>query len=127
MSYKVLIVDDSKLARMAVIKVLMALHPQWSRIEASNADEALQMMSDLRPEIALLDFNMPGRDGLDLAGHIARSNPGVQVAVISANSQQEIVERTRDVGAYFIAKPMTQEKLAAFLAIAVERLKSEKA
>ena len=36
---KILIVDDSKLARMAVAKMLGNLHPDWTRVEAANADE----------------------------------------------------------------------------------------
>ena len=44
MTQKVLIVDDSKLARMAVIKALNSLRPDWTRIEASNADEALALI-----------------------------------------------------------------------------------
>ena len=64
MSYKLLIVDDSKLARMSVAKVLTALRPDWSNVQASNADEAVALASSEGVDIALLDFNMPGRDGL---------------------------------------------------------------
>ena len=49
MTYKVLIVDDSKLARMSVIKALSALMPDWTRVEAANADEALAVMARERP------------------------------------------------------------------------------
>ena len=49
MSYKILIVDDSKLARMAVIKALNALYPDWTRLEAANADEALKSMKEDNP------------------------------------------------------------------------------
>jgi CheY-like chemotaxis protein len=67
MTYSVLIVDDSKLARMAVAKALSTLHPDWARVEATNAEEALVLARQSPPDIALLDFNMPGRDGLALA------------------------------------------------------------
>ena len=43
MGYRVLVVVDSKLARMAVAKVLTALHPDWARVEAANADESLAL------------------------------------------------------------------------------------
>jgi hypothetical protein len=39
--YRVLIVDDSKLARMTVAKALKAIYPEWQRVEAASADEAL--------------------------------------------------------------------------------------
>ena len=70
MSYKVLVVDDSKLARMAVNKVLLALRPDWIRVEAANADEALASLAETKPDLAVMDFNMPGRDGLKLVADI---------------------------------------------------------
>ena len=55
MTHKVLIVDDSKLARMAVAKALNALHPDWTRVEASNAQEALEHINQGAVDIILLD------------------------------------------------------------------------
>lgn len=123
MSYKILIVDDSKLARMAVAKALNTLYPGWIRIEASNAEEAVAAVKDKAPDIALLDFNMPGRDGLELAAELKRANPHMPVAVVSANRQQEILDRARAAGAAFLAKPLTEEALAAFLKAAEQELK----
>ena len=123
MSYKILIVDDSKLARMAVNKALNALYPDWIRLEASNAEEAVAAVKEKAPDIAVLDFNMPGRDGLDLARELRQSNPHMPVAVISANHQQEILDRARAAGATFLAKPLTEEALAEFLKAALQELK----
>ena len=124
MTYKILIVDDSKLARMAVAKALNALHPDWTRVEAANADDALALARDQAFDLALLDFNMPGRDGLDLAAELLRMNPTLPLAVVSANQQDEIVGRARDIGAAFLPKPLTERILAGFLAEAVERLRA---
>ena len=122
MDYKVLIVDDSKLARMAVNKAINAFHPGWIRVEAANAEEALRSLKQSAPDIALIDFNMPGRDGLDLAADLRQSNPAMPVAVISANHQQEIVNRARAVGATFLAKPLTEQAVGEFLKAAVQEL-----
>ncbi len=122
MAYKVLIVDDSKLARMAVAKALTSLRPDWPRIEATNADEALTLAKQSAIDIALLDFNMPGRDGLALAAEIRALDPQVAVALISANVQQEILDRAHQVGATFLAKPLTTDVIGAFLADAETRL-----
>ena len=122
MIYKVLIVDDSKLARMAVNKALRVLYPEWPRLEAPNVEEALQLMKQSNPDIALVDFNMPGRDGIDLAMELRRSSPHMQVAVISANRQQQILDRTHAAGAAFLPKPLTEEALAEFLEAAVRAL-----
>jgi DNA-binding response OmpR family regulator len=74
--------------------------------------------------MALLDFNMPGRNGLVLAGELRQSNPGMPLAVISANHQEEVVTRAREVGAMFLPKPLTQEALSEFVTSAEKRLKA---
>jgi CheY-like chemotaxis protein len=122
MSYKILIVDDSKLARMSVAKLLNALKPDWTRYEAANAEDAMKSLADAQPDIVLLDFNMPGRDGLDIAAELRRRNPSMPVAVISANIQVEIVNRAADAGAAFLSKPLTEQALAVFLTDAEMRL-----
>jgi len=122
MTYKILVVDDSKLARMSVAKALTALRPDWTRLEAANADEALILVEQSPIDIALLDFNMPGRDGLELAAELLAGNPGMPVAVISANHQSEIVARAREVGAIFLTKPITEQALGDFIDKAVGKL-----
>jgi DNA-binding NarL/FixJ family response regulator len=122
MTYRILIVDDSKLARMAVAKALNAVRPDWTRIEATNADEALSLARERAADVALLDFNMPGRDGLHLAAELRELDPGMPIALISANHQEEIVRRAHDVGATFLPKPLTEQTLSEFVARAVRQL-----
>lgn len=124
MSYKILIVDDSKLARMAMTKALSALRPDWSRIEATNADEAVARFTESGPDIALLDFNMPGRDGLELASELHSLKPDMPLALISANTQQEIVAQAQQIGATFLPKPLTEQRLSDFLSVAERRLRA---
>jgi len=121
LTHKVLIVDDSKLARMAVIKALDALHPDWLRVEASNAEEALEHIGQGAVDIVVLDFNMPGKDGLAIAEELRQTHPRISVAVISANHQLGIVNRARASGATFLPKPLTAQALGDFLDSAVKR------
>jgi CheY-like chemotaxis protein len=124
MSYKVLIVDDSKLARMSVAKLLNALQSDWTRFEATNADEALAVVKQSAIDVVLLDYNMPGRDGLQLAADLHALNPNMPVAVVSANHQTEIVTGAKEAGATFLAKPLSEQALREFLNGAVARLKT---
>ena len=124
MAYAILIVDDSKLARMAVGKALNALRPDWTRLEATNADEAQALVGQTSVDIALVDFNMPGRDGLELATDLRTLKPDMPVAVVSANVQHEVVERAKQAGAEFLPKPLTEAALGAFLDEAERRLKA---
>jgi CheY-like chemotaxis protein len=118
-----LIVDDSKLARIVVGKLLRQLKPDWELVEAVNADEALAVLAERRVDVALLDFNMPGRDGLDLAADLRATRPEMPIAVISANIQDEVVARARSVNASFLPKPLTEETLAGFVSGAALRLR----
>src|SRR3954469_8778623 len=124
MTYKLLIVDDSKLARMSAAKALSGLYPDWSRVEATNAEEALSLSRTNSFDVALIDFNMPGRDGLELAEELRVAKPSMPIAVISANHQDEIVARTKGIGASFLPKPLTQQALGEFLEGAVRQLQT---
>jgi len=126
MTYRLLIVDDSKLARMAAAKAMRARYPDWNRVEASNADEALALANDGSFDVALVDFNMPERDGLQLAADLRARSPSMPLAVVSANHQDEIVARAKAIGAAFLPKPLTEQSLSDFLQGALQQLQSAK-
>jgi DNA-binding NarL/FixJ family response regulator len=121
---KILVVDDSKLARMAVSKVLNTMYPDCIRIEAANADEALDKVKSDNPDIAVFDFNMPGRDGLTLAAEVLALKPSMPLAIISANHQKEVVDRAHAIGATFLGKPVTEPALKEFMTNAALSLKA---
>ena len=127
MTTTILIVDDSKLARIVAGKAVSALQPDWRRVEAGNADEALELVGKTQIDVALLDFNMPGKNGVELAGELRRARPTMPIALITANLQNEVIESARAVGATFVAKPVTTEGLQKFLAEAAHALSDQKA
>jgi len=120
----VLIVDDSKLARIVAARALSALQPEWERVEAGNADEALAIVGERRIDLALIDFNMPGKDGLDLAADLRAGFPNMPIALITANIQDEVIARARAVNATFVGKPLTDEALRGFVSGAALRLRA---
>ena len=65
---------------------------------------------------------MPGTDGLALAEKISALRPLMPLAIISANFQQEIMDRARAIGAGFLAKPVTAQALRDFLLRAEQRV-----
>src|SRR6476660_5725798 len=123
MQYKVLVVDDSKLARMVMASAFRRVRPEWTLVETGSADEAMAAVSKGGVDIALIDFNMPDIDGLELVASIHKTHPGMPVAVVSANVQDEIIGRARELNAGFIPKPLTDDALGAFLSGAALRLK----
>lgn len=115
MTHKILLIDDSRLARMSVAKTMAALGMKLERIEAADAEEALEALERDRPDVALLDYNMPGRNGLELAKEFRRLRPQMPIAMISANHQSEVIERAAELGAEFLTKPVGPAALEDFL------------
>ncbi len=124
MAITVLIVDDSKLARIVAGKTLAALQPEWDRVEAGNAREALGILSEREIHVAMIDFNMPDKDGLALAAEVRALHPAMPIAVITANIQDEVIARARDVNATFVSKPLTEEGLRGFISGVALRLRT---
>jgi CheY-like chemotaxis protein len=120
----VLIVDDSKLARIVAGKTLAALQPEWGKVEAGNAQEALAILGERTIDVAMIDFNMPEKDGLELAAEIRSSYPTMPIAVITANIQDEVIARAREVNATFVSKPLTEDGLRGFISGAALRLRA---
>jgi CheY-like chemotaxis protein len=121
----VLIVDDSKLARIVAGKRLIALQQHWERVEAGNAEEAIAVFNTRKIDVVLIDYNMPGKDGMELAIELRAIDPRVPIAIVTANIQDEIISRARAINATFVAKPVTEETLQGFIAGAALRLRTE--
>lgn len=120
-----LIIDDSKLARIVSGRALGELQPDWERVEANGAAEALALVDDRQIDLALIDFNMPDKDGLELAGELRARFPTMPIAIITANIQDEVIERARAVSATFVPKPVTAEGLRGFVSGAALRMRSQ--
>ena len=119
----ILIVDDSKLARIVVGKAIAAIRPDWERVEAGSAAEALELVTGREIDVVIVDYNMPGQNGLELAEELRRRRPDLPIAVATANVQDEIVARARSANAAFVPKPITEEKLRPFLEAAALKLR----
>ena len=127
MATTVLIVDDSKLARIVVGKAVAATKPDWARQEAGSADEALALIAAETPDVAIFDFNMPGMNGIELAERVRSEHPDMPIAIATANVQDEVIARARAAGAVFVPKPITEDSLRGFLSGAALQLKARSA
>lgn len=125
-SRTVLIVDDSKLARIVVSKALLALQPDWRKVEAGNATEAAALLAAGGVDLAIVDFNMPGRNGLELAEEIRSTHPEMPIALATANAQDEIIAKARAIDAIFVPKPITEDGLRPFLSGAALKLRQSR-
>ena len=112
---KLLIVDDSRVSRM-MIKTIVATHyPDVQIQEAGNGDECLQKVNDFNPDIAILDMNMPGMDGVDLGIELRKQFPDMLIYLLTANFQESTRNKASGAGIHFEKKPVTEEKILGIL------------
>lgn len=125
MKVTALIVDDSKLARIVISKALHKLQPDWDKVEAGSAAQALEIVAAQSVDLALIDFNMTEKDGLQLAAELHELHPDLPMAIITANIQDEIIARAREIGATFVPKPVTSDGLEDFISGTAVRLRAK--
>jgi CheY-like chemotaxis protein len=111
----VLLVDDSKFARLLVKTFISSNFADWEIDEAEDASKALEMVDTKTYDYMLVDFNMPGMNGLELSEKLRGRFPDAVVALLTANIQQEIQNKAESLGIDFIAKPPTEEKIRDYI------------
>jgi len=109
---KVLIVDDSKVSRMVIKAHILAAYPEWSVQEAASGDEAIGAVERDLPDYCTMDINMPGMLGTDAAEIILAKHPQLRIVIFSANIQEAAQSRAQQLGALFVAKPVTEKSIA---------------
>jgi two-component system, response regulator PdtaR len=95
--------------------------------ETGRGDEAVTLVKDHAPDIAILDIKMPGLDGLSAAREIT-SERRAAVLILTAFSQRDLIERARDAGALaYLVKPFQRSELVPAVEVALGRFKEMKA
>ena len=112
---KIMLVDDSISARHGMRKALTDVFPEAEIVEAKDADTAEIVFRDAEPELAILDYNMPGRNGLELAEVLLKSGTATRVVLCTANIQKPVKTRAAVLGIPVINKPIFPDKLRAAL------------
>jgi two-component system LytT family response regulator len=116
---RALIIDDERLARNELRRLLEVLGEVEIAGEARNADDALEQIARLRPELLFLDVQMPGCDGFEL---LERLGPVAAPRVIFTTAFDRYALRAFDVSALdYLVKPIAPERLAAAVAKAAAR------
>ena len=95
--------------------------------ETGRGDEAVKLVKELEPDVAILDIKMPGLDGLSAAREIAGERWSA-VLILTAFSQRDLIERARDAGALaYLVKPFQKSDLFPAIEVALGRFKELKA
>ena len=95
--------------------------------ETGRGDEAVALVKELAPDLAILDIKMPGLDGLTAAREITAERRAA-VLILTAFSQRDLVERASDAGALaYLVKPFQRSELIPAVEVALGRFKEVKA
>ncbi|MBP8164209.1 MAG: response regulator transcription factor, partial [Anaerolineales bacterium] len=116
----ILIVDDHEVVRNGIRSYLETISNFQVVGEASSGEEAISMVSELIPDIVLLDLIMPGMDGIETTRRVKQISPRTQVVVLTSYHEDVHIFPALKAGAIsYILKDMKMEKLVDVLHRAV--------
>ena len=119
MSRLLLVVEDEPAARFAMRR---AFEPDYRVAEAGSVPEARQRLETDRPAVVLLDYNLPGEDGLVLLREIGSGPEAPAVIMLTAHGSERLAVEAMKAGAYdYLAKPFELDELRLAVARAFER------
>ncbi|MBP2680479.1 MAG: response regulator receiver, LuxR family [Candidatus Krumholzibacteriota bacterium] len=112
---RVLIVDDHAIVRKGLEQILADAHKDVVIGEATNAEDAIQLVDQGEWDVVILDISMPGRSGLDALKEMKRIKPAVPVLVLSIHPEEQYATRVLRAGAsgYMTKQTAPEELLTA--------------
>jgi two-component system, chemotaxis family, chemotaxis protein CheY len=108
---KILIVDDAKLMR-GIIKGAFTGMPDWTILEASNGEDAIQLYKATKPDLVTMDITMDYKNGVEASREILAVDPEARIVMITALGQENLLKECIEMGVKdFIVKPFTKERV----------------
>ena len=113
---RILLADDHELVRRGIRGLLNAKR-RWRIVgEAGDGLEAIDMARKLRPDIVILDIDMPNLNGLEAAPKIREAAPAAKIVALTLHESGEMVRRALDAGAHgFVLKSDLADRLVTAL------------
>ena len=115
---RIVVAEDEALIRMDLIEMLGEAGYEVIA-QASDGAQAIELVHEHKPDLAILDVKMPVLDGISAAEEIITTCP---VLMLTAFSQRELIDRARDAGVMaYVVKPFTIGDLVPAIEIAISR------
>jgi DNA-binding NarL/FixJ family response regulator len=109
---KLLIADDHPIFRKGLKDLLIDTYRDIEIIECSNGAEAYKYILLNKPQIAILDINMPEQNGLDVAKQVRNNNLNTKVIILTMYKEKEMIRKAMEFGASgFILKDFAVDEL----------------
>ncbi|MDA8044752.1 MAG: response regulator [Actinomycetota bacterium] len=126
MAVRVVIAEDEAIVRLD-LKEIMEEEGYEVVGETGRGDEAVELVRQHRPDLAILDVKMPGADGLTAAREI-NAERLCAVLILTAFSQRDLIEQARNAGALaYLVKPFQKSELLPAIEMAIGRFAEMKA
>jgi two-component system, NarL family, invasion response regulator UvrY len=119
---RILIADDNHIVRQGLKRLFGRTGDMIVAGEASNGQDAIQMLSEEVYDIVLLDIAMPGKNGLEVLKEIRARKFDVPVLILSTHSESQYASRAMAAGA---CGYLTKEKVSEHLTSMVRKICSE--
>jgi len=117
---RIVVAEDEAIIRLDLVETL-AEEGYDVVAETGRGDDALRLVHELSPDLAILDVRMPGLDGIEVAREIVETR-AAGVLILTAFGQRELVERAADAGALaYLVKPWQRRDLIPAIEIALAR------
>lgn len=118
---KILLVDDEAHVRKFIGLIIRKLGSPLI-LEAGNGQEAVEIFQREKPDLVLLDVNMPVQDGLQTLHQILQLDPDAVVVMITSLASRQIIEEALQAGAaHYIRKDTPKEEILATLQETIAR------
>lgn len=109
---QVLLVDDHELVRTGIRLMLQDTADIKVVAEVASGEEAVKMAREIKPDVILMDVNMPGIGGLEATIRLLRAEPLIKVLILSTHTDEVLPSRLISLGAAgYLSKNTTREEL----------------
>ena len=117
-AHRIVVAEDEAIIRLDLVEMLTGAGYEVVG-EGANGEEAIALVQELKPDLAILDVKMPILDGISAAEQIISK---CAVLMLTAFSQRELVDRARDAGVMaYVVKPFSISDLVPAIEIAISR------
>jgi len=113
--FRILLADDHAVV-LRGLRALLAAQSGWQVCgEATNGREAIEKVNRLKPDIVIMDLNMPELNGLEATRHIRKDLPQTEVLILTLHESEQMMRQALDAGArgYVLKSDAGSELLAA--------------
>ncbi|CAM4227374.1 two-component system response regulator YesN [Paenibacillus endophyticus] len=119
--YRILIVDDERIERQGILQLIKTHKLDLETILAENGEVALEIIKNQPIDILITDIKMPFMDGLELAEHVSKLNPNIEIIIYSAFNEFEYARRAlRTNISNYLLKPIQVTEFLAVLKQTIE-------